>query len=251
MKASMMIEAMTMNSLSLKNNRSFLAQLVWWIFFLICAFYSGYAFYMGSVEIASLLGMAAEAPQRAAPLMFVVHAFSGGVALIIGPLQLNRRLFNRVRNLHRGLGRIYVGSIWISSIGGLWSAIFFEVEIAARIVFGVLALLWFATATIALLQIRNGKIAEHREWMIRSFSLSFFFVTFSVWAPGVASGNVANAIGYPLAVFLSWSLNLLVAEIWIRRTRRQYAASIPIQEPTILGKNHQHRAGRKLAQRNV
>jgi uncharacterized membrane protein len=235
MKASMMMEAMTMNSLSLKNNRSFLAQLVWWIFFLICAFYGGYAFYMGSVEIAFLLGMAADAPQRAAPLMFVAHAFSGGTALIIGPLQLNRRLFNRVRNLHRALGRIYVGSIWVSSIGGLWSAIFFEVEIAARIVFAVLAILWFATTTIAFLQIRNGKVAEHREWMIRSFSLSFFFVTFSVWVPGAASGNVPNAIGYPLAVFLSWSLNLLVAEIWIRRTRVQYAASASLASLAVPG----------------
>ena len=56
--------------------------------------------------------------------------------------------------------------------------------------------------------------------MIRSFALSLFFITFSLWVPGLASTSLPHAIGYPLAIFLSWSLNLIVAEIWIRRTRR-------------------------------
>jgi uncharacterized membrane protein len=158
-----------------------------------------------------------DAPHRAAPIIFVLHALSGSLALIRGPLQFNHRILNKKRNLHRVIGRIYVGAIWISSFGGLWSAIFFDVNLAAKVAFGVLAILWFSTTTMALLRIRGGKIAEHREWMLRSFSLSLFFVTFSFRVPGLASTNLPEAIGYPLAVLLSWSLNLLVGELWIRR----------------------------------
>ena len=201
---------------------SLLKQLVWWIFFLICAFYGVFAFYMGGIGILSLLGIAEDAPHRATPFVFVVHALSGGAAVITGSLQLNRRLLNKKRKMHRVIGRTYVLGVWISSVGGLWMTAFFDVSIAAKIVFGVVSILWFSTTTIAFLHILNRKFVEHREWMIRSFSLSFFFITFSLWVPGLAYTNLPEAIGYPLAVFLSWSINLIVAELWIRRTRSQY-----------------------------
>ena len=209
-------------SSSTRNNRdSFLKQAGWWIFFLVCTFYAFYAFYMGIIEILFQLGLVADAHSRAVPFMFIIHALSGGIVLISGPLQFNRRLLSKTQQIHRVLGRTYVTAIWISSIGGLWSAIFFEVDLAARIVFGVLSILWFSTTTIAFLRILKRDIAAHREWMIRSFSLSLFFVTFSFWVPGLTSTNLPEAISYPLAVFLSWSLNLMVAEVWIRYTRPQ------------------------------
>ncbi len=55
--------------------------------------------------------------------------------------------------------------------------------------------------------------------MIRSFALTFFFVTFSIWVPGLEATALPHQISYPLAVSLSWGLNLLGAEIWIRNGR--------------------------------
>jgi len=151
--------------------------------------------------------------------VFIIHTLSGSAVLISGPLQFNRLLRNRNRNLHRLSGRIYVWATWISSVGGLWSAIFFDVNTAAKIAFGTLAILWFSTTTIAYLRIRHRRIQEHGEWMIRSFALSLFFVTFNFWMAGLASTNLPEAVAYPLGVFLSWFLNLVIAELWIRRTR--------------------------------
>ncbi len=201
---------------------SLLKQFVWWLFFLICALYGVFAFYMGGIGILSLLGISEDAPHRATPFVFIVHALSGGVAVITGSLQLNRRILNKKRKMHRVIGRTYVLGVWISSVGGLWMTAFFDVNIAAKIVFGAVSILWFGTTTITFLHILNRNFEEHREWVIRSFSLSFFIVTFSLWVPGLASTNLPEAIGYPLAVFLSWSINLIVAELWIRRTRSQF-----------------------------
>jgi uncharacterized membrane protein len=199
-----------------------LKQLGWWVFFLVCSFYAAYALYMGLLEILSRLGLATDAPPRAAPVMFIMHALAGSVALISGPLQFNRRILTKKRIIHRLLGRIYGGAIWISSVGGLWITIFFDVSLAARIVFGLLSILWFSTTTLAYLRIRNRQVEAHQEWMIRSFSLSLFFVTFSFWTSGLTSTNLPEAIAYPLGIFLSWSLNLLFAELWILRTRAQW-----------------------------
>jgi uncharacterized membrane protein len=149
----------------------------------------------------------------------MIHALTGGIALIIGPLQFNRRLRARWRALHRALGRVYIVAIWLASITGLWSAVFFAEGIAAQSAFGVVAVLWFVTTTLAYLRARARDFKAHRQWMVRSFALSLFFVTFPFWVDGLASTSIPEAVGYPLGVFLGWSLNLAVAEIWIRRNR--------------------------------
>ena len=201
------------------SGRRILKRASWWPFFLVCAVYAAYALFMGALESLSQLGLVAGAPLRAAPVVFVIHALAGSIVLISGPLQFNRRLSGRWTKLHRVLGRVYVVTIWLASTSGLWNAIFFEVAPVAKIVFGMLSILWFGTTTIALLRILRRDVAAHREWMIRSFSLSLFFVSFSFWVPGLASTRLPEAVSYPLAVFLSWSLNLMVAELWIRITR--------------------------------
>ena len=214
-----------MNTAYLTRPISVVKHVGWWVFFLVCVFYGIYALVMGVTEILHLLGIVDDARTRAAPFIFVIHALSGSVALISGPLQFNRPLRNKNRNLHRVIGRLYVWAIWIASVGGLWSAIFFNVNMAAKIAFGTLAILWFSTTTVAYLRARNRKIREHREWIIRSFALSLFFVTFSFWTPGLASTNLPQAVAYPLGVFLSWCLNLIVAELWIRHTRNSISES--------------------------
>lgn len=194
-------------------------QVGWWLLFLVCAFYAAYALYMGGIEILFQLGLVAEARPRAVPTLFVIHALAGSIVLVIGPLQFNARLASKRRKLHRILGRAYVGAIWLASLSGLGSAIFFQVNVAAKFAFGTLSVLWFATTTIALLRILKRDVAAHREWMIRSFSLSLFFVSFSFWVPGLTGTRLPEAVSYPLAVFLSWSLNLAAAQLWIRLTR--------------------------------
>jgi len=196
-------------------------QIAWWFIFLICAFFALYAFYLGGVEIGALLGIVADAKYRALPIIFVVHALSGGVVLISGSLQFNRSILKKKRNIHRFIGRTYVYTAWIASVAALLNAIFFDVSLPAKFAFGAVAILWFATTTIAFLRILKRRIREHREWMIRSFSLSLFFVTFSFWVDGLTGTSLPYDVAYPLAVFLSWALNLMVAEIWIRFSRNK------------------------------
>ena len=209
-------------TLSSKKTITLLKHIGWWLFFLTCALYAFFALYMGGVEILSQLAIVEDAKYRATPLIFIIHAFSGAVALITGPLQFNRTLLSRKRSLHQLSGKLYVSAIWSASVAALWDALFFDIPLLGKVAFGVLAVLWFSTTTIAYLRVRKRRIQEHREWMIRSFSLSFFFVTGGFWMPGLTATSLPYEVAYPLAVFLAWFLNLLFAEVWIRWTRSSF-----------------------------
>lgn len=202
--------------------RNILNQIGWWFLFLISAFYGLYALYMGALEILHQMGILDDAKFRAAPWIFIIHALAGGVGLISGSLQFNRSILSKRKPTHRLIGKIYLYAIWITSVAALWSAFVFDVTIPAKFAFGILAVLWFGTTTIAYLRIRKRRIREHREWMIRSYSLSLFFVTFSFWVPGLTESSLPYEIAYPSAVFLSWAVNLLVAELWIRGSRKGF-----------------------------
>lgn len=216
----------------------FLGRLGAWILFSVCAFYGAFAIYMAGLEILFLLGVVGEAVFRATPLVFVVHALSGGAALISGPLQFNGRLRRERPSAHRRIGSVYVGAILISSVTALLLTTTFDVSLATKIALGVIALLWPATTVIALLRILERDVTRHQEWMVRSFSLTLFFVTFSIWVPGLEATALPDSISYPLGVFLSWSLNLLVAELWILRTRTEWARPLIPERKRELGRRH-------------
>lgn len=193
-------------------------RLGWWFLLLISVFYSLYAVAMAGTEIALRLGLVEDAPNRSISLIFIIHALSGAVVLVTGVLQFNRKILQKRHALHRTLGKTYVVTVWLSSLGGLLLALTFDASLISKVIFTILALLWFGATTLAYLYARRRKFKQHREWMIRSYALSFFFVTFSFWVEGVAT-LVPSEIAYPIAVFVSWGLNLLISEIWIRRTR--------------------------------
>ena len=82
--------------------------------------------------------------------------------------------------------------------------------------FGTLALVWLLTAALAFARARQRRFAEHRAWMVRSYSLTFAAATVRLAALPmlVLTRDPVVAI---TCTFWSWILNLLVAEWLIRR----------------------------------
>jgi uncharacterized membrane protein len=202
-----------------------------WAAVVLCATYSVFAFSMAAVAVLSLAGVIPDAPSRTAPPLFVAHAVAGGVALVCGAaqLQLARRWLRSRPRAHRVLGRVYAVASWAASAASLGVALLFDVPVAARMAFAAGAVLWFSATTVAVVRIRRGRIAEHRQWMVRSFSVSFFFVTASLWMPVLAATSIPASVGYPLAIVLGWGANLAAAEVWLRRARPSAAG--PLSTP--------------------
>lgn len=209
-----------MPTLTISNPGTIATRAAWSGLAVVCLIYGGFAVWMGSIEALALAGLADVAEVRAVPPIFVIHAIAGGIALFAGVLQFNRWLRRNKPHLHRIVGRIYMGGAWAASLSGIWSALFFDVGVAARMAFIVGATLWFAATTVGFVAIRSGDVSHHREWMTRSFALALFFVMFEPWVDVLEAAGLVHAVAYPLGIFLAWSVNLMIAEGWIRRSRR-------------------------------
>ncbi|GJM12228.1 MAG: hypothetical protein DHS20C12_06310 [Pseudohongiella sp.] len=88
--------------------------ILWWLLFLLCLAYAGFAFEMFRGELNRVLDAAVstEPKVRESPIAFMLHAVMGGVGLVSGALQFNSAIRRRSIAVHRTFGWIYLLSIW-------------------------------------------------------------------------------------------------------------------------------------------
>jgi Predicted membrane protein (DUF2306) len=194
-----------------------------WLLVGVSAFYALFALTIAAQTAMALAGLTEPEQTRAAPPLLVAHAVTGAVALLAASVQLGLLTTPpppRQRRLHRALGITYVITAVLTSVlsGPLIAA--FDVDAVAKAAFVGEAGLWLATTVIAYVHIRAHHVQRHREWMIRSYALAAFFITFSLWDPFLAALPLPPASAFAIAVLLGWLVNLAAAEVWIRRTRR-------------------------------
>jgi uncharacterized membrane protein len=153
----------------------------------------------------------------------LAHISGGMVALLIGPFQFSRRLRQRYLRLHRATGRVYLIAILCGSIGAL--ALSITTPDGRPWGFGLqgLILAWVTTAGMAYYAIRQRQIQIHQEWMVRSYVVTFAFVTFRLLydVPPMSRLGSPNERGITY-IWASWALPLLATEIilQLRRMRK-------------------------------
>jgi len=111
----------------------------------------------------------------AIPWLMLAHGIPGALALVLGVFQFSSRLRRKYLQLHRVMGRIYVGSVAISAPVAIAVAIALPIPTLAMAsltqAFG-----WLATTATGLYCVRTGRIQQHREWMMRSYPFAMVFV---------------------------------------------------------------------------
>lgn len=152
--------------------------------------------------------------------LLIPHTLAGIFALLIGPINFSSRIRQRHLQLHRILGRIYVISVFVGSFTGIALA-------AGRPGLpgtSMQAATWMVCTTAAFITARNGQIAMHRQWMARSYAVTFTFVSSRVFnlVPAYWShlGDVLSAVGviaFTLASIVVVDLGLNWHELTTRR----------------------------------
>lgn len=147
-----------------------------------------------------------------------LHFAAGGVALAAGIFGFRRDLLARRTELHRALGYVYVAAVTLSALPALAMAVWSMGGIAAHTGFALLGLFWFATTMLALARIRARDVRRHRTWIVRSYALCYAAVTLRIELPLLVALTGSFERAFPLVAWLCWVPNLLLAELWLRRT---------------------------------
>jgi uncharacterized membrane protein len=109
------------------------------------------------------------------PWLMLAHGIPGALALLLGAFQFSNRLRQRHLQLHRVLGRIYVGCVVISAPVAI--AVSLSLPIMTLTMASIIqASGWLLTTATGLYCIRTGRIQQHREWMMRSYPFAMVFI---------------------------------------------------------------------------
>jgi len=151
-----------------------------------------------------------------------IHVVCGVLALLVGPFQFARRLRRRFVRAHRVTGAIYVTAATGLAVSGLVLAPTAYTGLVAATGFTLLGVGTLLTTWTALRMVLAHRYAEHRRWMILSFSLIWAGVMLRVWAPtyfalaGIGLVHFSFETAYAGIAWLCWVPNLLFA-LWLTR----------------------------------
>lgn len=151
------------------------------------------------------------------PFFGYAHVFGGAVALLCGPFQLSTRFRTRHLRLHRGLGMIYLTAVLFGGVAALYWSIFSDGGLVGHLGFGILAILWLYTSGRALYYIKQRNIVAHRDWMIRSFALTYAAVMLRIYLSLSGVFGIPFEVAYPVIAWLCWVPNVIFAEIFLSR----------------------------------
>ncbi|WP_345502234.1 DUF2306 domain-containing protein [Pedococcus ginsenosidimutans] len=163
------------------------------------------------------------------PWLAYGHIVPGMVYLLGAPFQLSRTFRSRHYALHRRLGRVLLGCALVSGVLSVVLGVVFAwgrgAETSATVVFGS----WFVvTLLLAFRAIRDGRVAQHRRWMVRAFAVGLGVATIRIWV-GIFTGIQIGLLGmgdatmplratFGVAFWLGLSMHVVFAEWWLRRT---------------------------------
>lgn len=153
---------------------------------------------------------------------FYVHVFLSIFAIIAGLTQFSKSIVKKNKKLHRAMGYIYVTDVLLlAGPSGLVMSFFANGNALAKTSFVILSILWILCTIMALLKAREKKFVAHQTWMIRSYSLTLSAITLRLLAMVMPLFTHMNAHSeYAMIAWLSWTVNLLIAEIIILKRKK-------------------------------
>jgi uncharacterized membrane protein len=156
----------------------------------------------------------------------LMHMTGGMVALLTGPWQFWTGFRARFARLHRWTGRLFLSGVAIGSIGAFRIAVVDALGWAFGFALFALALAWVTTASVALYAILSGRIEIHKEWMMRTYVVTFAFVTFRLLNDfGPTSRLQPDSDRLVTIAWACWVIPLLVTEVILQLRRIRSTAS--------------------------
>ena len=151
------------------------------------------------------------------------HVTGGLLALLIGPFQFWKAFRMKYMTTHRNMGKVYLIAILVGALSSTILA--WTTAVAIHWTWAVslqaLAFAWLVTAAMAYISIRRKSINQHKEWMVRSYVVTFGFVFFRFLNGSDFFREMGNFIERgPTIGWLAWTIPLLIAEVFLQWGKR-------------------------------
>jgi uncharacterized membrane protein len=178
------------------------------------------------------------------PTIVALHVVLGAVYMVFAPLQFVRRIRSRHLGYHRRMGRVLVAVGMVVGVTALFLGLVIPFSgWAEGVLIGLFGSLFLFALGKGYFHVRAGRVASHREWMIRAFAIALAIATQRlIFIPSLF---VVDDPSYGQIVMLSvvaWSAALVVhsslAEAWLHLTRKHRVPKKTESEPPTI----RHRA---------
>jgi uncharacterized membrane protein len=167
------------------------------------------------------------------PNIVALHVVLGGAYLALAPFQFVRRIRSRHLGYHRRVGRLLVAIGVVVGVTALLMGLVIPFSgWPERVVVGLFGSLFLFALVKGFVHVRTGRVALHREWMVRAFAIGLaiatqrvlFFPAIMITMADPTDGRFGTLLVAALAV--AFVVHTSVAELWIRATRRSSAPKV-------------------------
>lgn len=161
------------------------------------------------------------------PIMTALHVIPAIMFMILVPIQLASRVRQKNINVHRWIGRSFIIlsiSIGISGIAmGIIMPFGGDTEVLASLLIGTGFLVSLAMGVV---RVRQKRIGEHRQWMIRMLAFGFTPITMrGLMTAGVMGFDMKGIEIFGPSLIVAMIINVIVVEGWIIYTRQKAGAT--------------------------
>lgn len=161
---------------------------------------------------------------------FYIHISSALLVLAAGLTQFSKILMFQYPNVHRTIGKIYVILVlFVACPSGFVMAFYGNGGFYAQVAFVLQAIFWWGLTFMAYRTIKVGQVEAHGKYMIRSYAMTLSAISLrgatyvvahwkmkhGIICPDAAYHLICYPDFYILVAWLSWVLNLVVAELLI------------------------------------
>lgn len=146
-----------------------------------------------------------------------VHVAFACIAMAAGLLNFSNRMLEKYRKLHRINGYVYVLSVLIVVLTSGYMAPYATGGKISSMGFNALNIIWLLLTITALVQIKQKRINQHRNWMIRSYAFCFTNMLIHLITFFFHQGfGFVYATSYTIGLYSSIALLLVIPQLIIR-----------------------------------
>ena len=99
----------------------------------------------------------------------------------------------------------------------MYLAVTSSVNLPYKVGLFTLGVFWSISSIMAFISIKNGKVDLHKDWMIRSYVITFAFVSFRFLEDILMALKIGSYIDVlTLVSWASWAIPLFIAEVFIQ-----------------------------------